>query len=171
MSWVYEVGERMQIEKFKAGSFLNKRGARVFLPARINTTWNWSNPEINVLLEQASSELGGLNTFSDLVPNIDVYIQMHIRTEANKSSKIEGTKTSIEEDLMSAEDVLPEKRDDYEEVHNYINAMNFGINRIKADDFPLSMRLIREIHEVLMRGVRGERKTPGEFRTQLCVVR
>ena len=156
----------MQIEEFNAGSFINQRGVRVFLPTRINTSWNWTNPEINVLLEQASSELGGLNSFSDLVPNIDVYIQMHIRTEANKSSKIEGTKTSIEDDFMSVEDISPEKRDDYEEVHNYINAMNFGIHRIKIDDFPLSTRLIREIHEVLMRGVRGEHKTPGEFRIQ-----
>jgi Fic family protein len=156
----------MQIEKFSSGTFLNQKGYKSFSPTPINTSWNWTSPEINVLLEQASSELGGLNSFSELIPNIDVYIQMHIRTEANKSSKIEGTKTSIEEDLMAVEDVAPEKRDDYEEVHNYINAMNHGIGRIQRDDFPLSGRLIRELHEILMRGVRGEHKTPGEFRTQ-----
>ena len=156
----------MQIEKFVSGSFSNQRGFKSFLPSIINTSWNWTNPEINVLLEQASSELGGLDSFSDLIPNIDVYIQMHIRTEANKSSKIEGTKTSIEEDLMKIEDIAPEKRDDHEEVWNYIDAMNYGISRIQKDDFPLTTRLIREIHRVLMRGVRGEHKTPGEFRTQ-----
>jgi len=156
----------MQIEKFNAGKFVPQRGYKAFLPAPINTSWNWTNPEINVLLEQASSELGGLSSYSELIPNIDIYIQMHIRTEANKSSKIEGTKTSIEDDLMSVEDIAPEKRDDYEEVHNYIKAMNYGISRIQNDDFPISTRLIREIHNILMQGVRGEHKTPGEFRTQ-----
>jgi len=156
----------MQIEKFNSGSSINQTGYKSFLPTFINTSWNWTEPEINVLLEQASGELGGLNSFSDLIPNIDVYIQMHIRIEANKSSKIEGTKTSIEEDLMDVEDIAPEKRDDYEEVQNYILAMNHGINRIRNDDFPLTTRLIREVHNILMQGVRGEHKTPGEFRIQ-----
>ena len=156
----------MQIEKFKTGFFENQMEHKSFLPASINTSWNWTDPEINVLLEQASRELGGLNSFSDLIPNIDIYIKMHIRTEANKSSKMEGTKTSIEEELMAVEDIAPEKRDDHEEVQNYVNAMNHGINRIQKDDFPLTNRMIREIHEILMSGVRGEHKTPGEFRIQ-----
>jgi len=156
----------MQIEKFSSGTFVNQNRYKSFLPVSINTSWNWSNPEINVLLEQASRELGGLNSFSDLIPNIDVYIQMHIRTEANKSSRIEGTKTSIEEELMSVEDIAPEKRDDHEEVRNYIDALNYGISRIQDDDFPLTTRLLKEVHTILMRGVRGEHKTPGEFRTQ-----
>ena len=156
----------MQIEKFKSGTFINQMGYKSFIPTPINTSWNWTNPEINVLLEQASSELGGLSSFSDLLPNIDVYIKMHIRTEANKSSRIEGTKTSIEEELMDVLDIAPEKRDDYEEVQNYVKAMNYGISRIQKDDFPLSTRLIRELHRVLMQGVRGQHKTPGEYRTQ-----
>ena len=154
----------MQIDKFQQGVYLNQIGYKSFIPAYINTSWEWKNPDINILLEQASAELGGLNSYSELIPNIDVYIQMHIKTEANKSSKIEGTKTSIEEELMELEDVAPEKRNDYMEVQNYILAMSHGIKRIQVDDFPLSNRLIREVHEVLMRGVRGENKTPGEFR-------
>ena len=156
----------MQFESFKSGTYSNQRGYKAFLPVCINTSWDWINPEVNVLLEQASNELGGLDSFSDLIPNIDIYIQMHIRTEANKSSKIEGTKTSVEEELMSVDDISPEKRDDHEEVQNYIKAMNFGISRIQNDNFPLSTRLVREIHSVLMQGVRGEHKTPGDFRTQ-----
>ena len=156
----------MQIEKFRSGAYVNQKDFMSFLPECINISWNWTDPEINVLLEQASRELGELNSYSDLIPNVDVYIQMHIRTEANKSSRIEGTKTTIEEDLMNVEDIAPEKRDDHEEVHNYINAMNHGISQIKIDGLPLSTRLIREIHTILMRGVRGEYKTPGEFRTQ-----
>lgn len=89
---------------------------------------------------------------------------MHIKTEAHKSNKIEGTKTSIEEDLMQVEDISPEKRDDYQEVHNYINALNFGISRILQDDFPLCNRLMCEIHKLLLEGVRGRYKTPGKFR-------
>jgi len=154
----------VEIDKFGSGHFINQGGYKAFLPVKINTSWNWRDPEINILLEQASRELGGLNSFSDLIPNIDVYIQMHIRTEANKSSRIEGTKTSIEEELMDIEDIAPEKRADYEEVRNYIEAMNYGINRIQNDNFPLTTRLIRELHSTLMQGVRGERKTPGEFR-------
>ena len=156
----------MEIEKFVSGFFTKQRGYKSFIPEKINTSWSWTNPEISVLLEQASREVGGLNSYSDLIPNIDIYIQMHIRTEANKSSRIEGTKTSIEEELMKLDDISPEKRDDYIEVHNYIEAMNHGITRIRNDKFPLSSRLIREIHKILMHGARGERKSPGEFRTQ-----
>ena len=117
-----------------------------------------------MLLERASGAIGGLNAFAELVPNINVYIKMHIRTEANKSSKIEGTKTSIEEDLMRVEDVDPEKRDDHVEVSNYVKALEHGISRITNDQFPLCLRLIREMHEILMQSARGEHKAPGEFR-------
>ena len=154
----------MKIEKFKSGLFVAQDDYKTFKPSYINDTWDWSSSQINILLEEASRELGGLNSFSDLIPNIDVYIRMHIKTEANKSSKIEGTKTSIEEDLMLLEDISPEKRDDHEEVQNYIKALNYGINRITVDDFPLCNRLICEIHEKLLQGVRGKYKTPGEFR-------
>lgn len=114
-------------------SYIKQDDYMTFKPTFINNVWEWEDSELNILLEEASRELGGLNSFSDLIPNIDVYIKMHIKTEANKSSKIEGTKTSIEEDLLQIEDVSPEKRDDYEEVHNYINALNYGISRIVAD--------------------------------------
>jgi Fic family protein len=143
----------MQLEKFKAGDYAKQNDYTNFIPAPVDVLWEWRDTSLNMLLEKASGEIGGLNAFAQLVPNIDIYIKMHIRTEANKSSKIEGTKTSIEEDLMRLEDIAPEKRDDYIEVHNYINALHHGINRITADDFPLCLRLIREIHEVLMHGV------------------
>ena len=154
----------MQLEKFQAGGYAKQNDYSTFVPAPVDIPWEWRDTSLNMLLEKASSEIGGLNAFAELVPNIDIYIKMHIRTEANKSSKIEGTKTSIEEDLMRIEDIAPEKRDDYIEVHNYINALQHGINRITTDDFPLCLRLIREMHEVLMQGVRGEHKAPGEFR-------
>ena len=88
---------------------------------------------------------------------------MHVKIEANKSSRIEGTRTTVEEDFLDVNDIIPEKRDDWEEVQNYVKANNYGVERIK-EGFPVCTRLIREIHAILMQGVRGERKTPGEFR-------
>lgn len=154
----------MNINSFSSGTKRLQNDYYTFVPALINHSWKWSDSELNVLLERASCELGSLNAFSDLIPNVDIYIEMHIKTEANKSNKIEGTKTSIEEDLMPVEDISPEKRDDYQEVHNYIDALNYGIHRILQDDFPLCNRLICEIHHLLLKGVRGKHKTPGEFR-------
>ena len=154
-----------RIEDFQAGYFQKMRDFKAFIPSCINKEWIWNNPKINVLLERANQELGKLEMYSQRIPNIDLYIQMHISIEANKSSKIEGTKTTIEEDLIDIEDLVPEKRDDQQEVKNYIEAMNHGINRIKDDQFPISTRLIKEIHEKLLSGVRGERKFPGTYRT------
>lgn len=154
----------MNINNFKSGGYKIQDDYKTFLPTTVNHPWSWSDPEISILLEIASSELGSLNSFSDLIPNIDIYIEMHIKTEANKSNKIEGTKTSIEEDLLPVEDIVPEKRDDYQEVQNYIKALNYGIKRVTIDDFPLCNRLICEVHGILLQGVRGKYKTPGEMR-------
>nr|DAM83788.1 MAG TPA: Fic family protein [Caudoviricetes sp.] len=154
----------MNMNTFHSGNYISQGDYTSFSPTLINHSWRWNDAELNILLEQASSELGSLNAFSDLIPNIDIYIRMHIKTEANKSNKIEGTKTSIEEDLLPAEDIAPEKRDDQQEVRNYIEALNYGIKRILGDDFPLCNRLICEIHKLLLSGVRGKYKTPGEIR-------
>ena len=152
------------LEEFEAGSYRNQGDFNSFIPSAVNDTWVWHSPIVNTLLSEASKELGGLNSYSELIPNIDIYIYMHIRVEANKSNRIEGTHTSVEEDMMSPEDLLPEKRDDVMEVNNYIRAMNYGIERITKDEFPFSSRLIRELHAILLHGVRGAHKTPGEFR-------
>ena len=155
----------MKLESFKSGTYQHQReGYTSFTPSKINFEWTWDDPELNTLLERANSSLGGLNSYSDLIPNIDVYIKLHLKTEAHKSNKIEGTKTTIEEDLMKIDDVSPEKRDDRIEVQNYINAINEGITKITVDNFPLSSRFIRDLHYILLQGARGEYKTPGEFR-------
>lgn len=154
----------MKFQDFKSGTFTKHDGYKAFLPSTINHSWEWEDTEINLLLEKASAELGGLNSFAELIPDIEIYIAMHIYNEANKSSRIEGTKTTIEEDLLPIEDILPEKRNDYIEVKNYIHALNYGIERVKGG-FPLCNRLLREIHKILLQGARGEYKTPGEFRT------
>lgn len=154
----------MHLEDFVAGTYQKQTGYYSFLPASINHTWSWRDRELNVLLEQAYYSLGSLSSYSDLIPNIDLYIKLHIKTEAHKSNRIEGTKTSAEEDLMNINDVDPEKRNDRIEVDNYIRALNYGIELITQDQLPVSNRLIREIHYFLLQGVRGEHKTPGFFR-------
>lgn len=153
----------MKLEDYKSGEYKQGVGYKAFLPSRINHNWGWVDTKLDYLLAEANRQIGELNAYSLLLPNVDLYIKMHVKIEANKSSKIEGTKTTIEEDLSDLQDVSPEKRDDWEEVQNYVKATNFSIERIN-EGFPICNRLFKEIHKILLDGVRGEKKTPGEFR-------
>ncbi len=119
-------------------------------------------PKLNILLEKATLALGELNAFTKFIPNVDIFIQMHINTEANKSSKIEGIKTDLDEVVMPNDFVDPEKRDDRQEVRNYIKAIEYSVKNLEK--IPLSTRLIRETHKILLDNARGEHKQPGEFR-------
>lgn len=154
----------MKLEEYQAGKFVQMKDYKAFIPSKINYNWEWSDTKLNKLLSEADRQIGELNAYSLLIPNVDLYIKMHVKIEANKSSRIEGTRTTVEEDLLDVTEINPEKRDDWEEVQNYVKATNYGVKRIR-DGFPVCTRLIREIHEILMQGVRGEHKTPGEFRT------
>ncbi|MDO5557817.1 MAG: Fic family protein [Clostridia bacterium] len=153
----------MKLEEYKSGKYIKVNDYKAFIPSKINYNWGWDDTKLDRLLAEANRQIGELNAYSLLIPNVDLYIKMHVKIEANKSSRIEGTRTTVEEDLLDISDINPEKRDDWEEVQNYVKATNFGVEKIR-EGFPVSTRLIRYIHGVLMQGVRGEHKTPGEFR-------
>jgi Fic family protein len=154
----------MDISSFQAGNLIKQpTGYKSFVPEPINMTWTWSDPTLNTLLERATLQLGALNSFSRFVPDIDLFIKMHVVKEATESSRIEGTQTNIEDALVKVADIDPEKRDDWQEVNNYIRALNFAIDRLQT--LPLSSRLLKETHAILLDGVRGEHKLPGEFRS------
>ena len=152
----------MNIKDFKSGTLRQEYQYKSFIPEMINHTFTWDDPQINTMLEDATRALGELNAFTMIVPNVDIFIQMHITKEANTSSKIEGTKTEMDEVLISKEQIDPEKRDDWQEVRNYIDAMNSAIKELET--LPISNRLIKNIHAILLNSVRGEAKQPGEFR-------
>jgi len=153
----------VNLKNFISGSYKQQYQYQSFLPEKINHSWVWDDAKINVLLEEATRVLGELNAFSIIVPDINLFIQMHIQKEANVSSRIEGTKTTIAEDLMNMADIAPEKRDDWQEVQNYVKAMNFAIEQLEK--IPLSNRLLKMAHAILLKGVRGEEKERGEFRS------
>ncbi len=152
----------MKFEKFKAGILKEQYQYKSFQPVTINHEWNWEDARINVLLETASRTLGELNVLTLMVPDVDLFIRMHIIKEANTSSRIEGTRTEMDEAVLDEQEINPEHRDDWQEVQNYVKAMNDAIKEL--DRLPLSLRLLKETHAILMQGVRGEKKTPGEFR-------
>ncbi|GMR05756.1 MAG: Fic family protein [Gammaproteobacteria bacterium] len=152
----------MEISDFKSGKYQQQYEYKSFSPEKINHTWEFSDGEIQRLLSDADRVLGELNAFSQLVPDVDFFIRMHITKEATQSSRIEGTRTNMEEALLDESDIEPEKRDDWEEVQNYVNAINNAIEQLES--LPLSNRLLRNTHKILMQGVRGEIKQPGEYR-------
>ena len=143
----------MKLEEYKSGEYIKMNDYKAFIPSKINYNWGWDDTKLDKLLAEANRQIGELNAYSLLIPNVDLYIKMHVKIEANKSSRIEGTRTTVEEDLLDVTDINPEKRDDWEEVQNYVKATNYGVERIK-EGFPVCTRLIREIHGILMQGVR-----------------
>jgi Fic family protein len=152
----------MNLSDYRSGTTEQQREYRSFLPTPIHHPWLIDDARVLALLGQADRALGQLDAFAQLVPNIDFFIRMYVAKEATQSSRIEGTQTNIEDAFKEEADLSPEVRDDWGEVQNYIGAINFAIDGLRT--LPLSNRLLRDTHAILLRGVRGQNKRPGEFR-------
>jgi Fic family protein len=152
----------MNISSFKSGKFVQRLQYRSFEPTLINTQWHLDNDAVALLLSKADQKLGELNAFSQLIPDVDFFIKMHVLKEGTKSSRIEGTQTNIDEAIQKEEFINPEKKDDWQEVQNYVQAMNKSIAALER--LPLSNRLLKNAHKLILQGVRGKYKQPGTFR-------
>jgi len=131
------------------------------LPPKPPIEWT---PELRGKFDQALLALGRLDSISTFLPDISLFLYMYIRKEAVLSSMIEGTQSSLSDLLLFELDMEPSvPLDDVREVSNYVTALNYGLNRL-SEGFPLSLRLIREIHGVLLSKGRGSNQAPGEFR-------
>ena len=152
----------IKLQNFKSGVWRQQTQYKSFMPEKINHGWTWEDPRVNTLLEDATRALGELNSLTIMVPDVDLFIRMHVFKEASQSSRIEGTQTRMDEALMPEKWIAPERRDDWHEVQNYVAAMNQALEELKT--LPLSNRLLRNVHRTLLIGVRGKHKLPGEFR-------
>jgi Fic family protein len=138
---------------------------RAFVPAPLppNPSIEWA-PELRSKFDEALLALGRLDSISTFLPDISLFLYMYVRKEAVLSSMIEGTQSSLSDLLLFELDMEPGvPLDDVREVSNYVAAMDYGLKRI-AEGFPLSLRLIKEMHGVLLSRGRGANQTPGEFR-------
>ena len=154
----------IHLENFHAGYYQKSQSSySYFVPTKVNDYWTWEDSHLNTLIEEAAIKLGELNSYARLVPNINLFIQLHVTKEAVISSRIEGTQTQIDEALMEEGDIAPERKDDWKEVNNYMDALHSAIDSLA--NLPISSRLLRHTHRILLNSVRGEEKQPGEFRS------
>ena len=148
----------------RSGTYLNQPGGyKAFIPNPLPP-----NPSIKLdgtlqrLLSDADMSIARLDGVASILPNPDLLISMYIRKEALLSSQIEGTQASLEDIFEFEMGDKIKNINDVKEVINYIKALNYGMNRLK--ELPMSLRLIKEIHTILLKGTRGKSKTPGEFK-------
>lgn len=160
------VSENKDMNLGRAGNYISQVGSyKAFVPRPLPPDPPLQlDSEMIQLLAEANMALGRLDGTSAILPNVDLFVAMYVNKEAVLSSRIEGTQASLIDVLaFEADAAFPENPQDVEEVINYIGALNYGLERLSS--LPLSLRLIREIHRLLLQGVRGANRHPGEFRT------
>jgi len=156
----------MKTTSSRAGRYVQQpTGYRAFIPNPLPPDPAVEiSPEMQLLLSQADHALGRLDGSIQTLPHPDLFVFMYVRKEAVLSSQIEGTQSSLQDVLAAEAQILaPDRPQDVDEVVNYVRAMNYGLERLKS--LPVSVRLIREIHAELLKGVRGQHLTPGDIRT------
>ena len=156
----------MKSESHRAGRYVQQPARfRAFIPSPLPPEPPIAvSPEMQVLLSKADRALGRLDGSIQTLPHPDLFVFMYVRKEAVLSSQIEGTQSSIQDVLAAEAQILsPDRPKDVDEVVNYVRAMNYGLKRL--EELPVSVRLIREIHAELLKGVRGQNLTPGDIRT------
>ncbi len=152
----------MDTRDFKAGKLRKQYDFSNFIPEPVNKEWVITQPKLVALHSEADRKLGELNASGKWIPDLDIFISMHIAKEAQKSSRIEGTQTTMEEAMTAGAEIDPDRRDDWQEVRNYIAAMDAAMKGLEK--LPLSNRLLKQTHDILLSGVRGKHKNPGEWR-------
>jgi len=148
--------------KYRTNFYKKEYEYKSFSPNPINRQFEWKDERTFDLLIKSERQLARLNAYSTLIPDIDFFILMHVRKEAEISSRIEGTQTEIKEVLLPKSEIKPERRNDWIEVQNYISAINSAIEKLK--NLPLCIRLLNETHKILLSGVRGGKRQPGRIR-------
>lgn len=154
-------GEEVKLEEYKSGMYTRINDTRAFILTKIEYKWEWQDSTLSKLLAEASRLIGELNIYSLLTSETDTYMKIALKADAIKSCKIEGIDVNLQ-DLMYLKE--EEKQNDIEEVNNYIQAMDYGIEKIKEGD-KVSTKLITDIHKLILQGVRGKDKNPGRLRT------
>lgn len=152
-----------------AGTYISKEQSgevvRAYIPEPLPPHPPLSLDSLLTLIEEANLALGRLDGLTSIIPDLSLFLYAYVRKEAVLSSQIEGTQSSLSDLLLfETEGAEGVPIDDVQEVSNYVAALNHGMKRIKEDGFPLSLRLIREIHQILLSKGRGESMQPGEFR-------
>ena len=156
--------------RYVSGSMAESR-YQAFIPAPLppDPPLDLTGSELIARKERADQALGRLDGITLMLPDPQLFLYQYVRKEALLSSQIEGTQSSLSDlllyELYELDEAPGVPLDDVEEVSNYVSALNHGLRRLREDDFPLSLRLIREMHALLLQGGRGGNKHPGEFRT------
>ena len=153
----------------RTGKFIPQPGGyRTFVPKPMPPEPPiYMDEELIHVLSLADRAVGRLDASTDNLPNPDLFVYAYVIREATLSSQIEGTQATVDDVFEVQAEVSPtQKPSDVDEIFNYVEAMNYGLDRLQKDDLPLCLRLIREIHQKLLQGVRGEKREPGQFRKE-----
>lgn len=163
MALSVDAGENPRLGRYVVKAF-EQESFRAFVPPPLPPEPPVRLDSLQLLLDEANQALGRLDGLASLLPDLPLFIYAYVRKEAVLSSQIEGTQSSLSDLLLFENDEVPGvPLHDVQEVSNYVAAMTHGLERMRGG-FPLSLRLIREIHEILLSKGRGSDKQPGEFR-------